>query len=73
MGDRRITISISKDGGRNFLYQREATLGELGQYNRPVVVRRFGTARDFRAKFRITSPICVDFMGGTVKYEVGDA
>lgn len=73
MSDRKLTLAISKDCGRNFLDTREASLGELGQYAKQVHFNRFGHARDFRAEFKVTSPVCVDIMGGYVDYEVGDA
>lgn len=74
MTDRKVTLSVSKDFGHNFQHQREADLPAIGEYARvPVEFRRFGHARDFRVKVRVTSPVVVDFMGGEVDYEVGDA
>lgn len=72
MTDRKLTVSVSKDGGHTFLDQREKDLPALGEYARAVEFRRFGLSRDFRPRIRITSPVCVDILGGYVDYEVSD-
>lgn len=72
MSDRKVTIAISKDGGHNFGTERQAELGELGQYQHRVRFRRFGVGNDMRVKVRITSPIRADILGMVAEIEQGD-
>ena len=69
MSDRKVWVAVSKDGGHTFGDFRERTLGELGQYLQTVRFRRFGLARDFRLKIRVTSPIRADLMTAYVDAE----
>ena len=69
MSDRKVLIAISKDGGHTWGDWRERPLGELGQYLQTVRFRRFGLARDFRLKIRVTSPIRADLMTAYVDAE----
>ena len=70
--NRKVLIAISKDGGHTFGDFREASLGALGQYLNPVRFRRFGLARDFRLKIRVTSPIRADLLTGYVEVEAAE-
>lgn len=72
MSDRKVLVAISKDGGHHWSDWREASLGEIGEYQTRVVFRRFGTGRGFVMKVRITSPIRADFMGCVGEFERGE-
>lgn len=52
-----ITVEVSKDNGRTWNNPRLLTLGAQGKYNTRVVSRRFGSARDFVFRFRMTDPV----------------
>lgn len=52
-----IMVECSKDGGRTFSTPRTIGLGAVGQYKALVVARRFGSARDFVFRFRMTDPV----------------
>lgn len=72
MTDRKVTISVSKDGGHNYGAAREQGLGELGQYQHRVRFRRLGRAESFCAKIRVTSPIVMNHMGAVIEMEAGE-
>jgi hypothetical protein len=50
-------LSVSKDGGKTWPIVRFPTLGKTGQYRRRARESRFGMARDFAIRFRITEPV----------------
>lgn len=56
MTDRYVEIAISKDKGRTFGDWTLHYLGDYGDYDVQVIRRRLGIAKDWRVKFRITSP-----------------
>jgi hypothetical protein len=54
----QIMVSVSKDGGRTFGNERLMSIGAVGQYAGPrATLRRFGAARDFVFRFRMTDPV----------------
>lgn len=54
----QIMVSVSKDGGRTFGNERLMSVGMVGQYIGPrATLRRFGAARDFVFRFRMTDPV----------------
>jgi Phage stabilisation protein len=54
----QIMVSVSKDGGRTFGNERLMSIGAVGQYIGPrATLRRFGAARDFVFRFRMTDPV----------------
>jgi hypothetical protein len=54
----QIMVSVSKDGGRTFGNERLMSIGMVGQYKGPrATLRRFGAARDFVFRFRMTDPV----------------
>lgn len=59
-------LRISKDGGRNWGYQRSKSIGEQGQYDTRCVFHRAGRARDFIAELSISSPVPVVVTGATI-------
>lgn len=52
-----ISIECSKDNGRTWLAPRLVPLGRTGNYLARVVARRFGQARVFTFRFRMTDPV----------------
>lgn len=54
----QIMVSVSKDGGRTFGNERLMGIGAVGQYIGPrATLRRFGAARDFVFRIRMTDPV----------------
>lgn len=52
-----ITVECSKDNGRTWNNPRLLQLGAQGKYLTRVIARRFGSARDFVFRFRMTDPV----------------
>ena len=52
-----ISIECSKDNGRTWLQPRIISLGKMGQFVTRVAARRFGQARVFTWRYRITDPV----------------
>lgn len=52
-----ITIECSKDNGHTYSTPRTLQVGAMGKYKTRVVTRRFGSARDFVFRIRMTDPI----------------
>lgn len=52
-----VSLEVSKDNGRNFGTPRTASIGKMGKYNTEVFFRRFGSARDFVFRLRVTDPV----------------
>jgi hypothetical protein len=52
-----ITVECSKDNGRTWNNPRLLQLGAQGKYLTRVIARRFGSARDFLFRFRMTDPV----------------
>ena len=55
--DPHCILSISKDHGKTWIMERHPSLGRVGEYKRRASEDRFGMARDFAVKFRITDPV----------------
>lgn len=72
MSDRILLLAASKDGGHNFGSWRFVPLGEVGQYRHRLRALRFGQAREWSAKVRITSPVKFNIHGLLVDMELGD-
>ena len=53
----QISIEVSKDNGRTWFPPRIIALGALGQYMTRMVARRFGQARVFTFRIRMTDPV----------------
>jgi len=52
-----ITLEVSKDNGRTWNNPRLLQIGAQGKYFTRVIARRFGSARDFVFRFRMTDPV----------------
>ena len=73
MNDRKTTLSVSKDGGRNWSNPRERSLGELGEYRKRVTVERLGQSRQMVFRVRVTSPIKATILGFTAQITPADS
>lgn len=71
MSDRKVSISVSRDGGYTWGAWREISLGELGQYRHRVVARRLGLGRQFCIRVRCTSPLNMRHYGGVAEMAAG--
>lgn len=69
MTDRKVTLSVQRDGNRNKIVTREGGLGALGQYDARVRFNRFGQGRAFDMTIRVTSPIPSHLMGAVADVE----
>ncbi len=54
--DTSMWLSYSKDGGHTFSDEIERSMGEAGEYDKRVIWRRLGHARNWIFKFRTWSP-----------------
>lgn len=66
MSDRKLLLSYSDDGGRNWSNWRERSIGELGEYQKRVRFNRLGRFRNRIYRVRITSPVRADILGAVV-------
>lgn len=73
MTDRKLTLRVSKDGGRNFGNAKERSLGELGEYRKRVVFTRLGQQRTASVAIRVSSPIDVSIMGAAARITPADS
>jgi hypothetical protein len=62
----QIQLECSKDNGRTFGPPLIGYLGPLGNYLSRVIWRRFGSARDFVLRFRMTDPVKFVLTDGAV-------
>jgi hypothetical protein len=69
----KVSLRISRDGGRTFGNERWVPLGRVGQYDARVILRRLGSARDFVVQITMTDPVKFVLASGSVSLESGDA
>jgi Phage stabilisation protein len=62
-----ISVECSKDNGRTWLSARLLPLGAQGQFVTRVNARRFGQARVFTFRFRMTDPVKFVITDGAIK------
>lgn len=72
MSDRILMLAVSRDGGHNYSNYRFIPLGEVGQYRHRLRALRFGMAREWSCRVRITSPVKTNIHGLLVDMEAGD-
>lgn len=63
----QVSIECSKDNGRTWLQARLIPLGRLGQYKARVNARRFGQARQFTWRIRMTDPVKFVITDGAIR------
>ncbi len=66
-------VSYSKDGGRTWSDWRVIPMGSLGDFEKRVVARRFGTSRQFVFRERVTDDCRADLLAASVQAEAGSA
>lgn len=64
MTDRKVQISVTRDGGRTFGNIKERSLGELGDWTKRVRVNRMGEFRTCSIRIRVSSPIKAALLAG---------
>lgn len=64
-------ITISTDDTYTWRDWRVRPLGAKGDFNRPVICRRFGTATEFVVKERVTDDCRADLIAASVQTEQG--
>lgn len=62
----QVSLECSKDQGKTFVLQETASIGALGNYLVRVLWRRFGAARDFVFRVRMTDPVKFVITAGAV-------
>lgn len=62
-----VSIECSKDNGRSWSDPRLLALGAVGQYINRVVARRFGQARVFTFRIRMTDPVKFVITDGAIQ------
>lgn len=62
-----IMLSSSKDNGRTWSAERWVSLGAVGTYLTRVLWRRFGSARDYVFKIRMSDPVKFVITEGAIK------
>lgn len=68
----KLTIDYSKDGSHNFSNKKEASIGEIGQYEKRVRFNRFGAARQFVMRVSCSEPVVCDLLGAVAYIEGSD-
>lgn len=68
--DRKVQLTVQRNGQVHRIATREKSLGELGEYSRRVRFNRFGQARRFDITIRVTSPCPAHLMGAAARLEV---
>lgn len=63
----QIMLQTSKDNGRTWSAERWVTLGAVGTYLTRVLWRRFGSARDYVFKIRMSDPVKFVITEGAIK------
>jgi hypothetical protein len=72
MADRKVQLSYSDDGARNWSNWRERSLGETGEYAKRVRFNRLGSFRNRVYRVRVSSPVKRDLLGAVV-YLIGSS
>lgn len=62
-----LSMEVSKDNGRTWLQPRLVSLGAQGQFMTRVNARRFGQARQFTWRYRLTDPVKFAITDGAIQ------
>jgi hypothetical protein len=65
--DPQIMLQVSRDNGRTWSAERWKALGKVGKYLTRVTWRRFGVARDYVFKIRMSDPVKFVITEGAIK------
>lgn len=65
----QLSLSVSKDGGKNFGPEKIRSLGAVGQYLRRIYFSRLGSGKDFVFRIRMTDPVKFVLASGSATVE----
>lgn len=65
--DPYITLRYSNDGGHTWSNHMERSIGQIGEYSKPITWNRLGTARSWIFEFSLSDPIPFSIIEGYVK------
>lgn len=63
MSDQYVRLQYSDDGQPNFSNWQEESIGEVGEYGKPITFTRLGSFRNRVIRIRVTSPRKRDVLG----------
>lgn len=69
----KVTLSTSKDGGRNWSNEKERSLGEVGEYRKRIQFTRLGQGRQMVVRVRVSSPVKATLLGATAQITPSDS
>lgn len=69
MSDPKLTMDYTKDGAYNFSNKKEASIGNVGQYEQRVKFKRFGMARNIVLRVSCSEPVVSDILGAVAYVE----
>lgn len=70
--DHFVNVSYSKDGGRNWSNIKRRSIGQIGQYQQRIKLRRLGLGRTWIFKISVSSARKRDLLGAVVTAELTD-
>lgn len=70
--DHFTNISYSKNGGRDWCNIKRRSIGQVGQYQQRIKLRRLGIGRTWIFKISVSSPRKRDLLGAVVTAELLD-
>lgn len=65
----QVSVSVSKDGGKNFGTEKIRSLGAVGQYLKRIYFSRLGSSKDFVFRIRVTDPVKFVIASGSATVE----
>lgn len=70
--DHFVNVSYSKDGGRNWSNIKRRSIGQIGQYQQRIKLRRLGLGRTWIFKISVSSARKRDLLGAVVTADLTD-
>jgi hypothetical protein len=64
-----VDLRYTKDGGRTWSDWRKIELGDVGDFVKRVVARRFGSSRQFVFQERVTDDCRADLIAASIQIE----
>jgi hypothetical protein len=69
--DPQAMLQVSKDNGHTWGIERWTSMGAIGEYQKRVIWRRLGMARDWLFKIRVSDPVKVVITSGSIDARAG--
>lgn len=63
----KVSLSVSRDRGRNWSNEKERALGSVGEYRKRVTFHRLGQSRQLVLRMRVSDPVKATLLGATAK------